>query len=64
MYKIMESLNSFNSETACPIFTKFHMTFSVSGGWIVCSHAHALFNKMSSVHIYIGKCIFFFFFSK
>ena len=33
MYKIMESLNNFTSETTWPGFTKFHMAILVNGRW-------------------------------
>ena len=51
MYKIMESLNSFSSETAGPIFATLHME-SVNGEMTDCSDGRILLNKIAAMSIY------------
>ena len=52
--KITESLNVFFSETAWPIFTRFHMRASVERMLTICSNGSAPLNKMGAMPIY-GK---------
>ena len=58
MYKIMLSLNGFFSETACPIFTRFHMGPSVEEVLTICSKGSAPLIKIATMPVY-GKTHFF-----
>ena len=50
----MKSLNIFKTETACPIFTRFHMGPSFKGMLTICSNGSAPLNKMAAKPIH-GK---------
>ena len=55
----MKSLNTF-SDTALPVFTRFHMGPSVGGMLTICSNSSATLDKMAAMPIY-GKHLKIFF---
>ena len=52
MYKIVQILNVFFSETAGAVFTRFHMGPNVERMLPVCSNGSAPLNKMATMSIY------------
>ena len=60
LYKIINSLNVFFSEIACPLFTTFHTGPSFGGMLKICSNGSAPLIKMAAMPIY-GKTLKIFF---